>query len=94
VNVPVDTPIAIYVMGEVMRPGKVDFRSSQTPTLLQAIAAAGGPTDRASRRVVIKRMVSGREQTIKINYRDIISGKRNDEILRDNDTVFVEEAIF
>lgn len=94
VNVPVDTPIAIYVMGEVMRPGKVDFRSSQTPTLLQAIAAAGGPTDRASRRVVIKRVVSGREQTIKINYRDIINGKRNDEILRDNDTVFVEEAIF
>lgn len=94
VNVPVDTPIAIYVMGEVMRPGKVDFRSSQTPTLLQAIAAAGGPTDRASRRVVVKRMVGGREQTIKINYRDILSGKRNDEILRDNDTVFVEEAIF
>jgi polysaccharide biosynthesis/export protein len=94
VNVPIDTPIAIYVMGEVMRPGKVDFRSSQTPTLLQTIAAAGGPTDRASRRVVVKRLVNGKEQTIKINYRDILSGKRTDEILRDNDTVFVEEAIF
>jgi polysaccharide biosynthesis/export protein len=94
VNVPLDTPIAIYVMGEVMRPGKVDFRSSQTPTLLQAIAAAGGPTDRASRRVVVKRLVNAKEQTIKINYRDILSGKRNDEILRDNDTVYLEEAIF
>lgn len=94
VNVPVDTPIAIYVMGEVMHPGKVDFRSSQTPTLLQTIAAAGGPTDRASKRVVVKRLVNGKEQTIKINYRDILSGKRNDEILRDNDTVYVEEAIF
>jgi polysaccharide export outer membrane protein len=94
VNVPLDMPVAIYVMGEVMRPGKVDFRSSQTPTLLQAIAAAGGPTDRASRRVVLKRMVNAKELTIKINYRDILSGKRNDEILRDNDTVFLEEAIF
>jgi polysaccharide export outer membrane protein len=94
VNVPLDTPIAIYVMGEVMRPGKVDFRSSQTPTLLQAIAAAGGPTDRASKRVVVKRVVSGREVTVKVNYRDILSGKRNDEILRDNDTVYVEEALF
>lgn len=94
VNVPLDTPLAIYVMGEVMRPGKVDFRSSQTPTLLQAIAAAGGPTDRASKRVVIKRMVNGKEQTMKINYRDILSGKRNDEVLRDNDTVYLEEAIF
>lgn len=94
VNVPVDMPIAIYVMGEVMRPGKVDFRSSQTPTLLQAIAAAGGPTDRASRRVVVKRIVNGAEQTLKLNYRDILNGKRKDEILRDNDTVYLEEAIF
>lgn len=94
VNVPIDTPLAIYIMGEVMRPGKVDFRSSQTPTLLQAIAAAGGPTDRASRRVVIKRLVNGREQTIKLNYRDILSGRKADEILRDNDTVFIEEALF
>jgi hypothetical protein len=44
--------------------------------------------------VVIKRLISGREQTIKINYRDILSGKRNDEILRDTDTVYLEEAIF
>jgi polysaccharide biosynthesis/export protein len=94
VNVPLDTPMSIYVMGEVMRPGKIDFRSSQTPTLLQTIAAAGGPTDRASKRVVVKRMVNGKEQTLKINYRDILSGKRNDEILRDNDTVFLQEAIF
>jgi Periplasmic protein involved in polysaccharide export len=94
VNVPLDTPIAIYVMGEVMKPGKLEFRSSQTPTLLQAIAAAGGQTDRASRNVIIKRMENGREQTIKINYRQILKGSRKDEILRDQDTVYVDEAIF
>jgi protein involved in polysaccharide export with SLBB domain len=94
VNVPIDTPVAIYLLGEVMRPGKVEFRSSQTPTLLQAIAAAGGPTDRASRRVVVKRIVNGIEQTIKLNYRDILNGKRKDEILHDNDTLYLEEAIF
>jgi len=43
---------------------------------------------------VLKRMVNGRETTIKINYREILSGKRNDEVLKDNDTVFVEEALF
>jgi polysaccharide export outer membrane protein len=94
VNVPLDTPIAIYVMGEVMKPGKLEFRSSQTPTLLQAIAAAGGQTDRASRWVIIKRMTNGREQTIKINYRQILKGSRKDEILRDQDTVYVDEALF
>ena len=94
VNVPLDTPITIYVMGEVMKPGKLEFKSSQTPTLLQAIAAAGGQTDRASRYVFVKRVVNGREQTIKINYRQILKGGRKDEILRDNDTVYVDEALF
>lgn len=94
VNVPLDTPIAIYIAGEVMKPGKLEFKSSQTPTLLRAIMAAGGQTDRASRTAIINRVVNGREQTIKINYRDIINGARKDEVLRDNDTVFIKEALF
>ncbi|HYR29199.1 MAG TPA: polysaccharide biosynthesis/export family protein, partial [Thermoanaerobaculia bacterium] len=64
VNVPLDTPVTIYVMGEVQKPGKALFRRSQTPTLLQALADAGGPTDRASKNVVIKRMINGKESTI------------------------------
>jgi protein involved in polysaccharide export with SLBB domain len=81
-------------MGEVMHPGKIEFRRSQSPTLLQAIAAAGGPTDRASRNVVIKRIINGKETTIKLNYRGILDGKHGDEILHDNDTVFLKEALF
>jgi polysaccharide export outer membrane protein len=94
VNVPLDTPISIYVAGEVMKPGKIEFKSSQTPTLLRAIMAAGGQTDRASRTALINRVINGREQTISVNYRDIINGKRKDEILHDNDTVFIKEALF
>jgi polysaccharide export outer membrane protein len=94
VNVPVDTPITIYIMGEVMKPGKAQFRSSQTPTLLQAIADAGGPTDRASRNAVIKRIENGKQQSIKVNFRDIIRGRRADFVLKDNDTIWVDEALF
>src|SRR6185369_2320512 len=72
INVPVDTPLTIYVLGEVMHPGTVQFRRSQTPTLLQALAGAGGPTDRASNKVVIKRMLNGKEQTIAVNYKSIL----------------------
>jgi polysaccharide biosynthesis/export protein len=94
VNIPPDAPITIYLLGEVMKPGKAQFRSSQTPTLLQAIADAGGPTDRASRNVIIKRMSNGQQETIRVNYRDILRGRRADEVLRDNDTVYLAEAIF
>jgi polysaccharide biosynthesis/export protein len=94
INVPVDAPITIYIMGEVMRAGKAQFRSSQTPTLLQAIADAGGPTDRASRYAIIKRVENGKPQSIKVNYKDIIRGKQADILLKDNDTVWVDEALF
>jgi polysaccharide export outer membrane protein len=94
VNVPIDTPITIYILGEVMRPGKVQFRSSQTPTLLQAIADSGGQTDRASKWAIIKRIVNGKQVQIEVNYRSVIDGKKPDEILRDNDTVILKQAIF
>jgi polysaccharide export outer membrane protein len=94
INVPADAPITIYIMGEVMKPGKAQFRSSQTPTLLQAIADAGGPTDRASRTAIIKRLENGKQQSFKINNRDIIRGKKTDVVLKDNDTVWVDEALF
>lgn len=94
INVPVDTPLTIYVLGEVMHPGTVQFRRSQTPTLLQALAGAGGPTDRAGKRVVIKRMVNGKEQTIPVNYKSILNGGRSDVTLMDNDTVYITESFF
>lgn len=94
INVPVDTPVAIYVLGEVMKPGKVEFRRSQSPTLLQAISAAGGHTDRAGRTARIKRMVNGKEETIEVNYRNILKGKKQDVPLQDNDTIVLPESFF
>ena len=94
VNIPIDPPVTIYIMGEVMRPGKAQFRRSQNPTLLQAIADSGGPTDRASKKVIVKRITAGKQETFTVNYRDIIRGKSKDVILQDNDTVVLEEALF
>ncbi|HEV7763700.1 MAG TPA: polysaccharide biosynthesis/export family protein [Thermoanaerobaculia bacterium] len=94
VNVPADTPITIYMLGEFARPGKALFRSSQTPTLLQAMADAGGQTDRAGKVVVITRNLDGKTERIRVNYRHILSGRVQDVPLRDNDTVFLEAALF
>lgn len=94
INVPLDTPMVVFIMGEVMQPGKKQFRRSQPPTLLQVLADSGGPTDRAGRNVIIKRVVDGKEQTISVNYRDVIRGKRPDMTLLDNDTVFLAESLF
>ncbi len=94
VNVPVDVPLNIYVLGEVMKPGRVQFRRSQNPTLLQALADAGGLTDRASRDVLIKRTINGKEVDIRKNYKRILSGQDQDVLLQDNDTIWVRESVF
>jgi polysaccharide export outer membrane protein len=94
VNVPVDAPLTIYVAGEVMKPGKVQFRSSQTPTLLQAIADAGGTTDRASRKALITRVINGKSSTVTVHFGDIIRGRKPDYVLKDNDTVWIDVAFF
>jgi len=94
VNIPADTPITIYLLGEFARPGPAQFRSSQTPTLLQAMSAAGGYTDRAGKNVVITRMVNGKQDRTVVNYRSILAGRRPDVVLQDNDTLFIEAALF
>src|SRR5438046_1306618 len=48
VSVPIDRPIYIYVDGAVKTPGRLEELASRPITLLQAIAKAGGTTERAS----------------------------------------------
>src|ERR1043166_1657349 len=94
VNVPLAAMLNIYLLGEVMKPGKVQFRRSQSPTPLQAVADAGGPTDRAAKSCVIKRKVNGREVSINVDYRKILNGKAPDVPLQDDDTIYVRESTF
>jgi len=94
INVPIDASINIYVLGEVMHPGSVQFRRSQTPTLLQVLAAAGGPTDRASKGVILKRVVGGVEKTFRYDFKKIIDGRQNDVVLLDGDRIVFSESFF
>ncbi len=96
VNVPVDKLVPVYVFGQVKNPGALQVKKSNIPTLLQAIAQAGGFTDRASRGgVVIKRRdAAGKETEIKVNIKDILKNKKKDIVLLENDTVYVPESLF
>jgi polysaccharide biosynthesis/export protein len=96
VNVPVDKLVAVYVFGQVKSPGALQVKKSNVPTLLQAIAQAGGFTDRAAKGgVIVKRKdETGKEKEIKVNVRDILRNKKKDLQLLENDTVYVPESIF
>lgn len=96
VNIPIDKTVYVYVFGQVRSPGALDVKRSNIPTLLQAIAQAGGFSERASKgRVIIKRKSDDdKEIQIKVNVKSIIKGKKKDIQLLENDVVFVPETIF
>jgi polysaccharide export outer membrane protein len=95
INVPVDKAVPIYVFGQVRSPGALQVRRSSLPTLTQAIAQAGGFTDRANKgKVQIRRKdAAGKELEITVNVRKILKGKIKDIPLKVNDTIYVPESL-
>lgn len=96
INVPAADPVTVYCLGEVGSPGALSFAGSEPATLLAAIARAGGLTDRAAKRILIKRR-SGEgaaEREIVVDYRRVLAGKDPDPELERGDVVVVKESFF
>src|SRR5262245_22197350 len=55
INVSPVVEVTVYCLGEVGKPGALTFRSSDRITVLAVIAQAGGLTDRASNKILIRR---------------------------------------
>jgi polysaccharide export outer membrane protein len=93
VVVPRGRKLRVYVTGAVEKPGAVEYSSTEGITVLQAITAAGGPTERANlKKVTINRRLSdGTEDRIQVNVKKIQNGKEPDIPLERNDTVVVGE---
>ena len=80
---------AVYVGGEVKKPGSVPFKEGLT--VLQALTEAGGfaPTASARRAYILRD--GGR---IALNMRRIQKGRDADVTLQNGDQLFIEESVF
>lgn len=96
INIPPQTKIVVYVLGAVRSPGAVEMTTSMPITLLAAIARAGGPADQANQSgiQIRRRDETGKENVIKANLKDIISGKAEDIQLLPGDVINVPESFF
>jgi len=95
INVPARVEVTVFCLGEVAQPGAVSFQSNERISLLTAIARAGGLTDRASRKVQVKRRDrNGRDTQLEVNYKSILAGKENDLVLVGGDVIVVKESFF
>lgn len=96
VNVPGTITVTVYCLGEVKQPGALSFKSNERISLLAAIAHAGGLTDRASSRILIKRSnrSGGGDQEINVDFKRILAGKEPDVELKQGDVIVVKESFF
>lgn len=96
VHVLADAMVYVYIDGSVKNPGQIEFKRSRPLTLVQAIARAGGATDRANLRQVriIRRKGAGVREHLVIDTRKIRNGKAQDIELLEGDIVVVPEALF
>lgn len=95
INVPGAVEVTVYCLGQVARPGAVPFKGTERITLLAVIAHAGGLTDRASKRILIKRAEApAGSPEIVADYKRIIAGKDADVELHQGDVVVVKESFF
>lgn len=95
INVPATVEITVYCLGEVAQPGALAFRSTERLSLLAAIARAGGLSERASSKILIKRTDGGgRETETLVDYKRIVAGREPDFVLKAGDVVVVKESFF
>ena len=74
----------------------MEYLSSEGITVLQAITAAGGPTERGNlgNVTILRRLADGSETRTVVNVKKIRKGKQQDVPLERNDTVIVGEWFF
>jgi polysaccharide biosynthesis/export protein len=79
----------VVVMGEVSHPGSVQLHGPTT--ILQAIAMAGGFKEFAKKSDirVLRTAANGSTQTLRFNYKDVLTGDAKPIMLRSGDTVIV-----
>jgi len=96
INIPIDRLLHVYVDGAVRKPGEVEYKSSRPLNLLQAIAAAGGLSERASQKgiVVIRARSGGVQEMIKVDLKAVRKGKQDNFELENGDSIYVPETFF
>jgi polysaccharide export outer membrane protein len=89
----VDKTGLIYVIGDVSRPGGFALEHDGHLSILQALALAQGTTyaARTNACMILRGSAQGREM-IPVNVKRILASKAEDQLLQDNDILFVPNS--
>lgn len=86
----------ITVLGQVMRPGAHELPAEKELTILQVLGLAGGPTRIANlKKVLVKRVVNGKEQIFRVDVNSMASGQKTMMFyVHEDDVITVPESFF
>jgi len=83
----------VNVLGQVARPGQIQIPAQKAMTLVNAIAAAGGYTEKAATVVTITRVLSdGKFQTFQADLKAAVKDASKDISIQENDTISLGES--
>ena len=90
INIPVEQPMVVSIIGEVNKPGSYEFKRSSRITILRVVATAGGFTDYAKRsKLVVRRNNDGEPEEHKVDVRGIQENRLPDFVMQHDDVVIV-----
>ncbi|MFQ5525871.1 MAG: polysaccharide biosynthesis/export family protein [Thermoanaerobaculia bacterium] len=92
VTVAIARDVTVFCIGELTAAGAITFSNSERATLLAAIARAGGLTDRAANKILVRRTETGEEITV--SWKKLLAGRTADVVLYPGDFVIVKESFF
>ena len=86
----------ITILGQVQHPGSHELQAEKDLTILQVLGLAGGPTRIANlKKVLVKRVVDGREKVFKVDVNSMASGNQTMLFyVREADVITVPESFF
>jgi polysaccharide biosynthesis/export protein len=95
ISIPQREVSAVYVIGDVGKPGPFDSPADKGIKLSRAIAMAGGPTKTAKLKntTLIRQKPDGSMERIALDAGKVLSGKSPDLDLQPNDLLFIPSSI-
>lgn len=86
----------VTVLGQVQKPGAHELPAEKRLTILQVLGVAGGPTRIANlKRVLVKRFVNGRQESIKVDVNGMVNGGNATMFyVQEDDVITVPESMF
>jgi polysaccharide biosynthesis/export protein len=96
VQIPARKIRRFFILGDVNGPGAFDLPDDQNLLVSQALAWAGGPSKTAKMNsgMLVRYDNNGGRSEMEVKLKDILAGKKEDFVIRENDIIFIPGSGF